>query len=152
MDAVDRASGEASEPEVPSWRELALRARQEGRVYCQQHPEAILSRESLPPVRRLLDSSEYTAYINGSIPGWKEKRAERLQMDDGLCALCDSKATEVHHVTYDRLGVEFMTDLISVCDSCHRYIHSTPRHPLRPNRRYAEHRPRRRKNGRGRRR
>ena len=71
-----------------------------------------------------LRSDDYRAYINGSIPGWHEKRAERLRMDDGLCVLCTDEATQVHHVTYDRLGIEDMDDLRSLCASCHAQVHS----------------------------
>ena len=87
-----------------------------------------------------LSAGSYNDYINGSIPGWKEKRGQRLHMDGRLCVMCGSKATQVHHVTYERLGIEDMGDLRSVCTSCHEHIHESPEHPLNPRQAYAGHR------------
>ena len=57
--------------------------------------------------------------VNYASPQWKETRARRLEMDNGLCVFCKSPAQEVHHVTYENVGSEKMEDLRSVCTNCH---------------------------------
>lgn len=57
-------------------------------------------------------------YMNSSV--WKEKRKERLALDDNRCVDCG--ATEklmAHHLTYVRIGQEEMDDLITLCKYCH---------------------------------
>jgi hypothetical protein len=34
---------------------------------------------------------------------------------------------DVHHITYDRLGDELMSDLRILCRHCHQGVHSVPR-------------------------
>lgn len=64
----------------------------------------------------------YAQYING--PDWQTKRLERLQHDNHRCSRCQSTETlQVHHVTYERLGRERLTDLLTLCDPCHRSEH-----------------------------
>jgi len=52
-------------------------------------------------------------------PGWDRRRKDRLDHDHGLCVFCKSPATQVHHVTYERIGDEHREDLRSVCRVCH---------------------------------
>ena len=54
---------------------------------------------------------------------WKVKRMKRLKMDGMACVLCDSSdQLQVHHVTYDRLGFERLSDLRTLCRDCHEAI------------------------------
>ena len=39
---------------------------------------------------------------------------------------CPRKATEVHHLTYDRVGRERPEDLMAVCSQHHRVLHNKP--------------------------
>jgi hypothetical protein len=56
---------------------------------------------------------------------WKEKREIVLIRDKYLCQSCMlAKATIVHHKNYDNIFNEPLFDLISVCDKCHKRIHS----------------------------
>lgn len=56
---------------------------------------------------------------------WKELRAKVLKRDNDLCQSCLIRsATQVHHLTYDRWRHEAAFDLVSVCDPCHKSIHS----------------------------
>jgi len=43
------------------------------------------------------------------------------------CALCtNERALEVHHRSYDRgLGMEWITDLVVLCEGCHKHHHAT---------------------------
>lgn len=57
---------------------------------------------------------------------WRKKRAAVLERAKGLCEGCRSKeATQVHHLTYDRVGNEMLFDLVAVCDECHEVIHDS---------------------------
>lgn len=57
-------------------------------------------------------------------PQWKTLRMRVLGRANGVCEGCMSTvATEVHHLTYARVGREMLFDLVAVCESCHRLIH-----------------------------
>lgn len=56
---------------------------------------------------------------------WRLLRIKILERDKHVCQGClIAKATQVHHVTYDRLYDECCFDLISVCEDCHNKIHN----------------------------
>ena len=56
---------------------------------------------------------------------WKQKRKLVLQRDGYCCMDCLSgDQLEVHHITYKRLGNEKLSDLATVCRSCHQKIHN----------------------------
>mgnify|MGYP001560286122 CR=1 FL=1 len=54
---------------------------------------------------------------------WKVRRQQRLMRDQWRCQDCGARATEVHHLTYDRLFEELLNDLLSLCRRCHRLRH-----------------------------
>ncbi len=63
-------------------------------------------------------SKEYRDYIHS--PQWRANRKAFLKRSNGICERCKKyKATEVHHLNYDRLGKERLTDCEAVCDGCH---------------------------------
>lgn len=55
---------------------------------------------------------------------WRQKSFIVLDRDK-ICYICQKQlATDAHHLTYERLGVENLeTDLIGVCRNCHNRIH-----------------------------
>ena len=63
-------------------------------------------------------SPEYLRYLKSS--EWRKKADSRLAFDGGKCQVCGKKATEVHHLTYDRLGHEELSDIVSLCKPCHK--------------------------------
>jgi len=64
----------------------------------------------------------YQDYLNTD--KWKTIRAQRLAMDNGECAICDSKAEIVHHRRYPKKwGTETIKDLSALCKSCHEKFH-----------------------------
>lgn len=66
----------------------------------------------------------YDAYLLS--PEWRERRAKVLARDDYRCGGCGAaRATQVHHLTYARVGREMLFDLVAVCDRCHDAIHTT---------------------------
>lgn len=62
-------------------------------------------------------SVEYTSYMQS--PAWQRKRLQILNRSGGRCETCGRAATQVHHLTYERLGNEYMSDLLAVCEPCH---------------------------------
>lgn len=67
--------------------------------------------------------ARYEEYIQSA--DWKRRRAKILKRDGGVCRGCLSRpATQVHHLTYERLGREMAWDLIAVCAKCHRAVHN----------------------------
>jgi hypothetical protein len=74
--------------------------------------------------RRELDghSGLYRAYL--ASPEWAERRGRTLMLAGGTCQRCGQRrATEAHHLTYDRLGRERDQDLLALCGPCHRMLH-----------------------------
>lgn len=66
--------------------------------------------------------ANYSEYLNS--PEWKSKRQRVLERDDYTCQAClKRKATQVHHLTYERLYNEPLFDLVSICDICHQTLH-----------------------------
>jgi 5-methylcytosine-specific restriction endonuclease McrA len=65
---------------------------------------------------------QYNTYLES--PEWKARRKAVLERDEFLCQGCrKQRATQVHHLTYDRKGNEMLFDLVAVCDECHEAIH-----------------------------
>lgn len=49
------------------------------------------------------------------------KRAVR-DRSGGVCERCHFRpAADVHHLTYERVGAEYLTDLLHLCKPCHRF-------------------------------
>jgi 5-methylcytosine-specific restriction endonuclease McrA len=45
----------------------------------------------------------------------------------GVCEGCrEQPASEVHHLTYEHVGEEFLWELEAVCDDCHSRVHGRP--------------------------
>jgi hypothetical protein len=85
-----------------------------------------------------LRAMPYRVYLR--TPEWRRTRAAALVRTGNACAL-DVRHTEeleVHHRTYERLGVELVSDLIVLCHSCHQLHHKhCGRAPKRPTTRRA---------------
>ena len=61
---------------------------------------------------------DYLEYIQSD--EWRLKREWALLFWSRRCVICYSPDfIEVHHRTYERLGHEWLTDLIVLCRSCH---------------------------------
>lgn len=57
---------------------------------------------------------------------WQRKRYVVLRRDNWRCVYCGARATQVHHKRYAKyqIGREPIKWLVSVCDECHRSLHS----------------------------
>lgn len=72
-------------------------------------------------------SARYDHYLR--IDCWmKVMRRSVLERANHRCQCrkrCNgARATQVHHVSYARLGKEQPQDLLAVCDACHRWLHN----------------------------
>ena len=64
----------------------------------------------------------YQDYI--ASPMWKQKRSKVLERCEGVCEGCrEQEATEVHHLTYEHFGNEFLFELVGLCEGCHHRWH-----------------------------
>ena len=72
--------------------------------------------------KRVEHTTAYYEYLQGQ--KWHAKRYRVLSRDGYKCQAClERKATQVHHLTYDRIFNEPLFDLVSVCKDCHAEIH-----------------------------
>lgn len=68
------------------------------------------------------DKEWYSAYLKTA--HWHELRRRVFERDGYRCTRCPNKTRlEAHHLTYERLGRELLTDLTTLCFDCHRQIH-----------------------------
>lgn len=67
-------------------------------------------------------SAFYYAYMHSA--AWYAKRKRALLRAQYRCQKCRSpKRLDVHHLTYERLGHEWDTDLVVLCRKCHDQVH-----------------------------
>lgn len=79
-------------------------------------------RKQAKPAVRTAAQRRYVAYLRTA--HWKALRAQVLMRDHYRCRFCGATSgLEVHHLTYERLGHEALTDLVTACHSCHHRIH-----------------------------
>lgn len=79
-------------------------------------------------------SAEYLAHLQS--PEWRAVRARILSRARGVCEECETApATEVHHLTYERLGHELDSDLQALCRPCHALADEVREHDA-PRKRY----------------
>ncbi|MEE9364856.1 MAG: hypothetical protein V3U92_19825 [Cellulophaga sp.] len=75
---------------------------------------------------RKRNSKQYKYYEYLTSNKWKELREKVKERDEFLCQECKTKkAEEVHHLTYENVFDEKLSDLISVCSDCHKELHKT---------------------------
>jgi len=75
----------------------------------------ILRRERLTP--------QQIEYRNGYLRSehWQEVRRKKLKQAGYKCEACGQKVKlDIHHLTYERLGKERLSDLQALCRPCHR--------------------------------
>jgi len=64
----------------------------------------------------------YDDYLKSS--AWKVLRERVLRRANGVCEGCGvGAACQVHHVTYEHVGCEFLFELVALCLACHERIH-----------------------------
>jgi hypothetical protein len=64
-------------------------------------------------------SPEYRAYLRSQ--AWQQTREKAFEHYGRRCAVCNTKwRLQVHHLTYERLGHEYMSDLRILCWRHHK--------------------------------
>lgn len=76
-------------------------------------------------------TTPYEAYLASE--HWQQTRQRKLEAEDWRCEHCRFYAQrgqngqrfglDVHHLTYDRIGREELTDLEALCRTCHAEEH-----------------------------
>lgn len=67
--------------------------------------------------------ADYHKYLKSD--HWEELKKLVFEWRGRKCQLCmGSRNLQVHHMTYKRVGKEDPRDVLIVCDSCHKFIHS----------------------------
>ena len=68
-------------------------------------------------------NDNYEMYLNSK--AWAETREKFFEKVGRLC-ICGNSATQVHHKTYENVGKEeLLTDLVGLCNDCHRNFHQS---------------------------
>lgn len=102
--------------------DLSLQAKyQEAR---QQEKDNILRRHlARQNEEDLRHSEEYLAYMKSDT--WRAVRAKVIARCGNVCEGCgEHTVEEVHHLTYEHLGTEFLFELLGLCAGCHRRLHT----------------------------
>lgn len=90
----------------------------EHKWHAQKQAEYLTTYKNIAPQLR----AEYHTYL-ASID-WADRREQVLIRANYMCECCEHfVATQVHHMTYERIGNELDTDLMAVCPFCHSLIH-----------------------------
>lgn len=72
--------------------------------------------------KTLTHKQKYHEYLKS--PVWKRTARLSKEIDGNKCTRCGSKRYLVtHHMTYDNIFNEKLTDLITLCNDCHKLEH-----------------------------
>jgi 5-methylcytosine-specific restriction endonuclease McrA len=64
----------------------------------------------------------YDQYLKST--AWRLRRDAVMTRAGGVCEGCRTRpAAQVHHLTYDNVGNEFLWELVAVCMPCHERLH-----------------------------
>lgn len=75
-----------------------------------------------------LGFASYGEYLRS--PGWIETRGRfRVSQLPQEC-ICGAEDVHLHHLTYERLGRERLSDLLPLCRKCHQMVHELERRGL----------------------
>ena len=70
---------------------------------------------------RALGFKSYAAYLRSN--HWEQVKRRYRESDRPQRCPCGARAADLHHLTYERIGREELTDLIALCRDCHRKTH-----------------------------
>lgn len=68
-------------------------------------------------------NERYKEYLKSG--EWKYLREQKLTLAKYTCDGCNEtgRVLDVHHLTYERIGMELLTDLAVYCQECHNTAH-----------------------------
>lgn len=65
--------------------------------------------------------SDYAEYLTSD--HWIDFQKEyRKSSRPKACFVCEDEYATLHHVSYDNLGCEYLTDVVAICNTCHAEI------------------------------
>lgn len=109
---VVELTGSLDVPEFDAGRAVAYRGRQ-----AQEHAQQ-------EQARKAAWFEQYSAYLES--PAWALKRELVLKRASGTCEGCGVEpADQVHHLSYDNVGAEFLFELVAICSACHERFHES---------------------------
>jgi hypothetical protein len=97
-------------------------------VTAKQYPARMRARiESREAALRQLGYRDYNQYLRS--PEWQSVRIRHTTEFGESCGLCDTRegVHQLHHLTYDRVGRELLSDLVRLCGKCHQMVHALER-------------------------
>lgn len=74
---------------------------------------------------RPLGYGRYAEYLASD--HWRDVKRAYRESDRPQRCKCGTAGRHLHHLTYERLGAELLTDLLLLCEDCHRRIHGIRR-------------------------
>jgi 5-methylcytosine-specific restriction endonuclease McrA len=79
-------------------------------------------REIEKETQRAAWQAKYDEYLRSE--EWANKRALVIERAGGICEGCgEASAVQVHHLTYNNVGEEFLWQLRAICRECHERFH-----------------------------
>lgn len=85
-------------------------------------PSSTFKATATPKDPRLMSYEAKQEYLKS--PDWQGIATVALFIDNHKCRVCGSNQNlQVHHVTYERLGHENPSDLVTLCATHHQAIH-----------------------------
>lgn len=86
------------------------------------------AREATWPARQEDRRRLYEQHVMAPSPKWLAIRDRIFSRSGGMCEGCGTRrASQVHHLTYQHLGDEFLWELVAVCRECHERVHDIDR-------------------------
>jgi hypothetical protein len=68
-----------------------------------------------------MNKTEYHKYLASR--DWAKLKNQVKNRSLGSCERCrDGEHSSTHHLTYERVGHENLSDLIGVCENCHKFL------------------------------
>jgi hypothetical protein len=88
--------------------------------------------------------TSYREYLRSD--HWAYFKAEFFRERESVCRRCgrDNVPLDLHHVSYARIGNEFLDDVQPLCRKCHDYVEQEKRPPTKSAGKAAKHRDKRR--------
>jgi 5-methylcytosine-specific restriction endonuclease McrA len=78
----------------------------------------------------LADGFDYREYLASD--AWDQIRRKVWNRARNRCERCKERpVSDVHHLTYERIGHERMEDLIALCRPCHEAAHGSQKSSVR---------------------
>jgi hypothetical protein len=113
----------------PVKKEIAL-AGNDGKPLAQFDEQLLISweaasKKSADKIMNADDSAFWLAYEKYlASPIWRKKREKVFERATGICEGCrENPATQVHHLSYEHVGEEYLFELVAICEVCHDKLH-----------------------------